>query len=200
LGREDRFHRYDLAMLVRALTEMDAPLLAKPFYGGGDPGPITATMAHVPELLEIGLPFIGAALAPSAIPFRTKEIVILRTSAMLACRYCIDSHTPVALDSGLSHDQVRALRNEPGTSTNAAFPDDADRAVIAWIDEVAAGRGPIKAEVNQLTVKNFAEHEIVELTLTITVTMLLNRYATSLQLPVSEGTLTRLTAEGFTHS
>jgi AhpD family alkylhydroperoxidase len=187
-------------MLVRALAEMDAPLLAKPFYGGGDPGPITATMAHVPELLEVGLPFIGAALAPSAISFRSKEIVILRTSALLACRYCIDSHTPVALDSGLSHDQVRALRNEPGTSIQSAFPDATDQALIVWIDEVATGRGAINPEVNQLAAKNFAEHEIVELTLTITVTMLLNRYATSLQLPVGEGTLTRLTAEGFSHS
>jgi AhpD family alkylhydroperoxidase len=184
-------------MLVRALAEIDAPLLAKPFYGGGDPGPITATMAHVPELLEVGLPFIGAALAPSAIPFRTKEIVILRTSALLACRYCIDSHTPVALDSGLSHDQVRSLRNEPGFDTDAQFPDSIDRALIRWIDEVATGRGAINDEVNQLVLAYFAEHEIVELTLTITVTMLLNRYATSLQLPVGEGTITRLAAEGF---
>jgi AhpD family alkylhydroperoxidase len=187
-------------MLVRALAEIDAPLLAKPFYGGGDPGPITATMAHVPELLEVGLPFIGAALAPSAIPFRTKEIVILRTSALLACRYCVDSHTPVALDSGLSHQQVRALRNEPGNSIDSAFPDPSDRAAIAWIDEVATGRGAIQADVNQLATTHFAEHEIVELTLTITVTMLLNRYATSLQLPVGESTLARLAAEGFSHS
>ncbi len=187
-------------MLVRALAEIDAPLLAKPFYGGGDPGPITATMAQVPELLEVGLPFIGAALAPSAIPFRTKEIIILRTSALLACRYCIDSHTPVALDSGLSQQQVRALRNEPGFETDSQFPDAVDRALIQWIDEVATGRGAIKEAVNQVVLAHFAEHEIVELTLTITVTMLLNRYATSLQLPVGEGTLTRLAAEGFSPS
>jgi AhpD family alkylhydroperoxidase len=184
-------------MLVRQLTENEAPLLAKPFYGGGDPGPITATMAHVPELLEVGLPFIGAALSPSAIPFRSKEIVILRTSALLACRYCIDSHTPVALDAGLSHQQVRALRNEPGTSVGDVFADGKDLALIAWIDAVASGTGALPTEVNALAVKHFAEHEIVELTLTITVTMLLNRYATSLQLPVGESTLTRLAQEGF---
>jgi AhpD family alkylhydroperoxidase len=187
-------------MLVRSLGEMDAPLLAKPFYGGGDPGPITSTMAHVPELLEVGLPFIGAALAPSAISFRTKEIVILRTSALLACRYCIDSHTPVALDSGLSHRQVLALRNEGDTQIDMEFPDATDRTLIRWIDEVATGRGAIAPEINDLVVSQFAEHEIVELTLTITVTMLLNRYATSLQLPVGESTLGRLAAEGFPRS
>jgi AhpD family alkylhydroperoxidase len=184
-------------VLVRQLQADEAPLLAKPFYGGGDPGPITATMAHVPELLEVALPFIGQALAPSAIPFRTKEIVILRTSALLACRYCIDSHTPVALDSGLSHDQVRALRAEPGTSVDAVFPDAADRALIGWVDAVADGRGAIDEAVTDVARAQFAEHELVELTLTTTVTMLLNRYATSLQLPVGEATLVRLAQEGF---
>ncbi len=184
-------------VLVKQLAADEAPLLAQRFFGGGDPGPIAATMAHVPELLDLGLPFIGQALAPSAISFRSKEIVILRTSAILQCRYCIDSHTPVALDSGLTQPQVRALRCEPGTSTDDAFSDPSDRALIAWIDAVAGGRGPIDESVNALVTQHFAQHEIVELTLTITVTMLLNRYATSLQLPVGAATLSRLAQDGF---
>ncbi len=28
------------------------PLLARPYYDGGDPGPIVAALAQVPELLE----------------------------------------------------------------------------------------------------------------------------------------------------
>ena len=184
-------------MLVRQLSSDEAPPLAQRFYGGGDPGPIAATMAHVPELLDVALPFIGQALAPSSIPFRTKEIVILRTSALLACRYCIDSHTPVALDSGLTHEQVKALRNEPGPTIEAAFPDAPDRAVITWVDAVALGHGSLPESVNETARTHFQEHEIVELTLTTTVTMLLNRYATSLQLPVGASTLARLAREGF---
>jgi AhpD family alkylhydroperoxidase len=187
-------------MLVRILTDEEAPLLAKPFFGGGDPGPITATMAHVPELLEVGLPFIGAALSAGAVSFRIKEIAILRTSALLGCKYCIDSHTPVALDSGLSPDAVRALRNEAGFEIATAFPNSADQALIGWIDALAAGRGSLPGAVNDAMKQHFEEHEIVEITLTTTVTMLLNRYATSLQLPVNEATLTRLAAEGFAHS
>jgi AhpD family alkylhydroperoxidase len=184
-------------MLVSMLSESDAPLLAKPFYGGGDPGPITATMAQVPELLEVALPFIGAALSPSAIPFRTKEIVILHTSALLKCRYCIDSHTPVAVDSGLTDAQVRALRLEPGASIPDAFPDAADQALITWVRTIATDQGSVPASVSGDFAKHFAQHEIVELTLTTTVTMLLNRYATALQLPVGEGTVSRLAQLGF---
>jgi AhpD family alkylhydroperoxidase len=186
--------------LVTPIPPDQAPLLAQPFYGGGDPGPITASMAHVPELLERALPFIGAALSPSAIDFRTKEIVILRTSALLACRYCIDAHTLVALSSGLTEAEVAALRSPVAAGSvemEAAFGDKRDRALLQWIDHVATGRGAIPADVSSLAGSTFAEHEIVELTLVIGVTMLLNRYATSLQLPVDNATLSRLAAAGF---
>lgn len=186
-----------MSSVVQPVTPEQAPLLARPFYAGGDPGPIAATMAHVPELMEVGLPFIGAALGPSAISFRLKEIVILRTSCVLQCRYCIDSHTPVALDAGLSPEQVRALRREPGHPVAAAFTAAADRALIAWVDAVGGGTGPVPDDVTSAMKASFAEHEIVELTLVTGTTMLLNRYATALRLPVGDSTIVRLAADGF---
>jgi AhpD family alkylhydroperoxidase len=183
--------------VVAPLAAEQAPLLALPFYAGGDPGPITATLAHVPELLESALPFIGAVLSPSSIDFRTKEIVILRTSCMRACRYCIDSHTPVALDAGLTSAEVRALRNEPGFATDVEFADERERTLIAWVDEVAAGSGPAGDALTSAMKAHFAEHAIVELTLLASVTLLLNRYASTLRLPVGEGTIGRLAAHGF---
>ena len=188
-------------MLVPALDVDDAPLLMRPFYAGGDPGPILATMAHVPELTEVAMPFLGAALGASSVDFRTKEIVIVRTSALLGCRYCIDSHTTVALDAGLSFGQVDALRQlEPMCSAEKllpCFPTAKERALITWIDAVAYGRGAIAAPANDAVKANYADHEIVEITVLIGATMLLNRYATALQLPVASSTIERLAAEGF---
>ena len=183
--------------VVELIPAQQAPLLARPFYAGGDPGPIAATLAHVPELLEVSLPFLGAVLSPSSIDFRTKEIVILRTSCTMACRYCIDSHTPVALDAGLSPTQVRALRNEAGHEIALVFPSERDRAIVAWTDEVASGRGPARDAVTARMRSLFADHEIVELTLLASVTLLLNRYASALRLPVADATAERLEAEGF---
>ena len=183
--------------VVAAIAPEQAPLLARPFYAGGDPGPIAATMAHVPELLGPGLSFIGAVLSPSAIDFRTKEVVILRTSCVLSCRYCIDSHTPVALDSGLTATQVRTLRREVGFDVASSFSAARDLALIAWTDELAGGRGAVSDSVTDAMKAAFAEWEIVELTLLVGVTMLLNRYATALRLPVGEGTISRLAADGF---
>jgi AhpD family alkylhydroperoxidase len=181
--------------LVHILEADQAPLLAKAFFGGGDPGPITATMAHVPDLVEVALPFLGTILSPTNIDFRTKEIVILRTSALLACRYCVDSHTTVALDAGLSAEEAHTLRNE--SSITAIFTEPRELALIAWIDAVATGTGRVAPATRSEMAKQFAEHEIVELTVLIGATMLLNRYASALELPVGAETITRLAVEGF---
>jgi AhpD family alkylhydroperoxidase len=183
--------------VVEPIAPDQAPLLARPLYGDGDPGPITATLAYVPELLETALPFIGAVLSPSSIDFRTKEIVILRTSCAMACRYCVDSHTPVALDAGLTVAQVRALRGEAGHTVGAEFTDRRERALIAWTDEIANGKGPAGDDVTAAMTALFADHEIVELTLLASTTVLLNRYASTLRLPVAASTIERLAAEGF---
>jgi AhpD family alkylhydroperoxidase len=184
-------------MLVHALDATEAPLLMRPYFAGGDPGPITATMANVPELTEAAMPFLGAALGASAVDFRTKEIVIVRTSALLGCRYCIDSHTTVALDAGLTHDQVEALRDPDNIPGADLFPSSREQALLLWNDAVALGRGPIDNAANEAIKANFADHEIVEITVLIGTTMLLNRYATALQLPVGPSTIERLAQEGF---
>ena len=92
------------AARVGLVEAAGAPLLARELFASGDPGPIAASLAQVPELLGPTLPFLGAVLGPSWIGLRDKEIVILRTSAVMGCRYCTEAHTVVALDSGLSRD------------------------------------------------------------------------------------------------
>lgn len=180
--------------LVPLIEADQAPLLARPYFAGGEPGPIVAALAQVPELLEVAMPFLGAVLGPSAIGLRTKEIVILRTSARASCRYCIDSHTVVARDAGLSLTEVRALRGELDATT--VFVDAGDRAVIGWCDALV-GTGSVAHEAKATLRASFADHEVVELTLLGTTTLLLNRFCTSLDLPSSPEVLDRLAGEGL---
>lgn len=171
-----------------------APLLARPYYADGDPGPIVAALAQVPELLEVAMPFIAGALGPSAIDWRSKEIVIVRTSALAGCRYCVQAHTVVALDAGLSRAQVRALRGE--TAIEDAFDDSRELALCAWVD-IVAGSGPVDDAARAALRRCWADHEVVELTLVIGATLLLNRFATALALPTAADTLDRLAAAGL---
>jgi len=179
------------------LVEIDqAPLLARPYYLAGDPGPIVAALAHVPELLEAALPFIGVALGPSAMNARSKELAIVRTSALLECRYCVEAHTPVARDAGLAAEEVLALRAESGL--DEVFSDPGERALLAWVDALALGRGPVAAELRDAVATWFGTPFLVELTVLVGATMMLNRFCTALDLPTSPDTLRRLEAEGLT--
>ncbi len=177
------------------VTAAQAPLLAQPFFAGGDPGPIVAALAHVPEALEVAVPFIGMVLGPSAIDLRTKEIVILRTSARASCRYCVESHTVVALDVGLTTDEVRGLRGD--MAVEAVFGSEDDRALIAWCDAVVA-TGPVDPACRPRLQQGRPDHVVIELTLLASTTLLLNRFCTALELPTSPEVLTRLAAAGMT--
>lgn len=179
------------------LVEADqAPILARPYYpAGGPPSALTASLAHVPEVLEVALPFVGRVLGPTALDARSKEIVVLRTSALMECRYCVQTHTAVALDAGLRRAEVEALRGE--ADVEDVFADRGERALIAWVDEVALGRGPAGEAVSARAREAMGDPELVELTLVAGATLMLNRYCSALGLPTSAATLRRLGEEGL---
>ncbi|MEO7371081.1 MAG: carboxymuconolactone decarboxylase family protein [Ilumatobacteraceae bacterium] len=172
-----------------------APITARQYFADGDPGPIVAALATVPELLGPTLNFVGAALGPGSVSVRAKELAILRTSVLQGCRYCIHAHTAVALDVGLSTDEIRGLRGD--IVLEEAFPAVAERALIGWIDALAGATGPIPDEVWEAAREHWAEHALVELTVTVGATMFLNRLATGLELPTSHLVTARLTSAGL---
>jgi len=180
---------------VALVAPEQAPVLARPFYAAGPPGPLVASLAQVPELLEVAMPFVGGVLGPSALDVRTKEIVVLRVAALLECCYCVGSHTPIALDSGLSHAEVGALRGE--LSIDEGFADPLDRALVAFVEEVAAGRGPVDVGPRDLVRRALGEPTLVEITMVASATAMLARYCTTLELPTAAATLVRLEHEGF---
>jgi AhpD family alkylhydroperoxidase len=180
---------------VELLDSSTAPLTVRPYFADGDPGPIVAALANVPEMVAPTLGFIGAALGAGSTGLRPKEFAILRTSALQSCQYCVGAHTTVALDVGLLPDEVRALRGE--IAIEEAFSDDADLALIAWIDANAGATGPISDDVYERVRRHFAEHTLVELSITIGATLFLNRFATGFELPTSPDVTTRLASEGF---
>ncbi|HZA41754.1 MAG TPA: carboxymuconolactone decarboxylase family protein [Actinomycetota bacterium] len=180
---------------VAMIDKSQAPLLTKRFFERGDPGAIVATLAHVPELLETTAPFLASIYGPSALPPRLKEIVVLRTSALQDCRYCVETHTVVALDSGLSRDEVLDLCDE--RDIGDLFDDARERAVLAWVDRVARGPGiPSDGVANDLRA-HFSDAEIVEITMVAAATLMLNRFCTPLGLPTASATLDRLSEEGL---
>ena len=161
---------------IELLTRERAPLLARPYYEAGDPGPIAAALAYVPELMETALPFIGTVFGPTSVAPRLKEIVVLAVSASNRCRYCTETHTGVARRMGFAADELAALRGE------APAPErwDLRERALLLFSEALSSR-PADA-VHPLR-PHFSDSEIVELVILGAATVMLNRFATALELP-----------------
>lgn len=183
---------------IRRIEVGQVPLLARPLFDEGDPGPIVGALAQVPELLVVAMPFLGTALGPSGVDWRSKEIVIVRTSALAGCRFCVQSHGAVALDAGLTRDQIAALLDVTASVAQVAGWFDGPREVslIDWVDVVAAG-GPVDDAARSRVLTHWTDHEVVELTAVVGTTLLLNRFATALALPTSPEVIARLSREGL---
>ena len=177
---------------VDLISVDQAPLLARPWYrDDGSASPITRALAQVPELLDVTMPFIGTLYEAGAVDLRAKELVILRVSAVNRCRYCVATHTVAAWDAGLTEAQTAALRG------SAEGLGGRDTALVAWCDAISRSGQPVGDEVAARLREHFAEHELVELTLVATATLMLNRFCTALELAPTEATLERLAAAGI---
>jgi AhpD family alkylhydroperoxidase len=178
--------------LIDATTAAPA---AAPFFANGDPGPVPASLAQVPDLMAAALPFIGRAYAATTLDTRTKEIVILRVSARAGCRYCTQTHSVVALGAGLTPAEVGALRGEH--SVEETFSNERDRALVAWSDAIAAVPQGVGDAAFTALAAHFSQPDVVELTVVAGVTLLLNRYATALDLPVNAAHAALLATHGW---
>lgn len=181
---------------VSLVDASNAPDSVKPFYAKGNPGPIPQSLANVPDLMQVALPLVGRVLGPSPIAdARTKEIVILRTSAMLKCRYCTQTHAAISLDCGLSEQEVKALCQDD--RWRSVFTNPREQALLEWTEAVAAGPKPVGDATLARFKQHFNQTELIELTLLVATTLLLNRYATALDLPASEAHLLRVSKIGL---
>ena len=180
---------------VEPIDARSAPLLARRFFERGDPGPLLATLAHVPELLEVEAPFISVALGASSIELRVKELVILRTSALMGCPFCTLTHAGIALRTGIGRDEVEALMVR-GSPLDATLGPD-DRALVAWVDGVVAGDRARAAGGTDEVRTRFGAAGLVELLTVVGATMMLAVFSRTLELAPDPRTVARLASEGL---
>src|SRR3954452_10265323 len=64
------------------------------------------TVAHRPEILQTMIAHMEAVLNTGTLPTSLKELVIVRTSQMNGCEYCLASHSLLAKKLGYSDAQI----------------------------------------------------------------------------------------------
>ena len=110
---------------------------------------IFRTIAHHPELMKPWMVFGNHVLGKSTLPAREREIAILRVGHKRNSGYEWTQHVRIALDCGLSEEEIRRIRVGP----DAPEWTEAERAILQATDELVDD-----AFVTDATWKSVTEH------------------------------------------
>ncbi|GAB2962534.1 carboxymuconolactone decarboxylase family protein [Saccharothrix stipae] len=119
--------------------ETSAPEPARPFLEAGRKrlgfvSSLNGVMAESPELLA-GYNALAEQFGKSSLPGNAKQVVLITTSILNGCEYCVAAHSTIALKLGAPEEVVQALR------AGKPLPDDTLEAVRRFTELVVTDRG-----------------------------------------------------------
>ncbi|MGC8549641.1 MAG: carboxymuconolactone decarboxylase family protein [Acidobacteriaceae bacterium] len=136
------------------------------------------TIALRPEIFETMIAHFQAILNTGTLPVKLKELVIVRTSQLNECRYCLGSHTQICRKLGWSDDQIENL-------AHYAHRDDftpAEKAALRLAEEVTLNSNGISDTFFAEVRSHYSDGEIIELLSAIGLFNYFNRVNNALQL------------------
>jgi uncharacterized peroxidase-related enzyme len=136
------------------------------------------TVALRPEIFETMIAHFQAVLNTGTLSTKLKELVIVRTSQINQCAYCLGSHTQIARKLGWSQEQLDHL-------SEYAERDDftpAEKAALRLAEEMTLDANHISDEFFAELHRHYNDGEIVELMAAIGLFNYFNRFNNALQL------------------
>ncbi len=130
------------------------------------------TVAHRAEIFQTMIAHFEAILNTGTLSTKLKELVIIRTSQLNHCSYCLASHARIGLRLGWSEEQIEHLAEYAGRTDFTA----AEKAAL-WLAEVMTRneRPLTNAEMARLR-EHYSEGEIIELLAAIGLFNYFNRF------------------------
>jgi len=152
------------------------------------------TMANRPEIFQTMIAHFEAILTTGTLTTKLKELLIVRTSQLNKCEYCLASHTQLALKLGWSEEQVAAL---PHAAASGLFTA-AEVAALHLAEKMTLDSNHYSdAEFAELR-GFYSEGEIVELLTAIGIFNYFNRFNNVLKMePTKPLTEEEIVAGGF---
>ena len=136
------------------------------------------TVAYRPEILSTMIAHFRAVMETGTVGLKLKELVIVRTSQINHCEYCLNSHTQLAHRYGWSEEQITDLAN---FRTRTDFNEREKAALELAERETLDSNGVDDAFWARLR-RHFDEGEIIELAAAIGLFNYFNRFNNSLKM------------------
>ncbi len=130
------------------------------------------TVAHRPEIFQTMIAHFEAVLNTGTLPLKLKELVIVRTSQLNQCEYCLASHSRISKKLGWSEDQLAHL-------DQYALRDDftlQEKTALRLAELMTRNERPLTDEEWQEMRDAFSEGEVVELMAAIGLFNYFNRF------------------------
>ena len=176
---------------IRAVGDDEAaadPVLAALYEGarklvGRVPNSIRVR-AHLPRVAAWNLAVITSLQRPGGggnLEGSLKELVVLKTSLLNKCEYCVTHNTVLAQETGLSVEQVEALQ---GDYLASPLLSDREKAAIRWAEAVTLNTAARDNEAFENLQQHFTESEILEITWLSAYFNMANRMQESLRVDI----------------
>jgi uncharacterized peroxidase-related enzyme len=136
------------------------------------------TVAHRPEILRTMIAHFRAVMETGTVGVKLKELVIVRTSQINRCDYCLSSHAQLALRHGWSEEQITDLAN---FRTRSDF-NAREKAALELAERETLDSNGIDDEFWAGLRQHFEEGEIIELAAAIGLFNYFNRFNNSLKM------------------
>ena len=147
---------------------------------------VNLMMAHSPgsvrELIRLGNRLLSKAdLSP-----RFHELTIIRVSRLCGSNYELAQHIPIALEAGLSRDQIEMIEK---WEDSELFSEE-EKIILAFTEEVVQDNRP--KEETFAAASGFLDHtSLVELTISIGYWSLIAKFLRTFQVDIEEDILSK---------
>lgn len=179
---------------IHLLASEEAPDELADIYATADramvdgqlPGPTlfgnqVRALAHNPALLQSLIQVYKTFSETSSVDRKFMELGVLITSKVNACDYCIQHHTPLAHQSGLTHEQLNCIDRGDWT-VNRALWDDKEWWVIQYAEQMTREPYKIGDELFPELHRYFDDRQIVDMTMRFALCSAWNKFNDALGL------------------
>ena len=133
-------------------------------------------LGHLPEVLEVFVPFADALMKRGKLDRRVKELAVLRTTILNKCNYCATHRYYSAKLAGLTHAEIMEVHR---FRESARF-SEREKLAMAFAEEVTLHPGELNADLLEAARKAFDPASLVELTAAIGMMNFMNRFDNAL--------------------
>lgn len=126
-------------------------------------------MAHRPEVMKAFVPLYSAIVGPGSVERRIKSLVYLACSYANECPFCIAANTPGAYRTGVTEEELKALRAEQDERFS-----EPERVAVRYARELTRSAAADESQADLLA--HFTAEQAVEITLVAAMANFTNRF------------------------